>query len=329
MKKDITLGIIGTNFVSEWLVEAVSEVEGITAHAVYSRTAEKGGAFAEKYGIPNVFTSLEALLASDIDAVYIASPNCCHGSQAVAAAKSGKHILCEKPIAANAPELERMICAAKENGVVLLEAMRPAFDPAYDAIRSALSEIGTVRRAAFEYCQYSSRYTRYREGEVLRAFDPSYANAAIMDIGVYPLHVCLRLFGEPTGDIFSRSTLLPNGFEGSGEVILPYGDMTATVSYAKTFDSVNPSVIHGEDGAIVIDKLSCPRVVTLKKRGGEERHLEFPWHENNMVYELREFISLVEESDADNRHLAFSRLEMKLIDRIREQNGISFEKAEA
>ena len=95
----IKLGFIGSNFVSDWLADAAATCDSYGLCAIYSRTAEKGGDFASRHGIPTVYTDMEAFLSSDIDAVYIASPNCCHFSQTMDAISHGKHVLCEKPIA--------------------------------------------------------------------------------------------------------------------------------------------------------------------------------------------------------------------------------------
>ncbi len=106
-----------------------------------------------------------------------------------------KHVLCEKVMAVNEAEVRSMIDCARRNQVVLLEAMRPDFDPAFDIVEQNLNRIGRLRRATFEFCQYSSRYDKFREGIVMNAFDPTLGNAAVMDIGVYCINSLVRLFG--------------------------------------------------------------------------------------------------------------------------------------
>ncbi len=145
------IGIIGTNFVSDWLCEAAAETGLFVSAAVYSRTEESGRAFADKHGIPTVYTDMEAFLSSDLDIVYVASPNFLHCQHAVAAMQHGKHVLCEKPIATTSEELELMKKTARENNRILLEAMRPAFDPALQKIREALPLLGQIRRVSLEY----------------------------------------------------------------------------------------------------------------------------------------------------------------------------------
>ena len=88
-----------------------------------------------------------------MEAVYVASPNYAHCAQSIAMMRAGKHVLCEKPMASNAREVEEMLACAREMGVVLLEAMKPIFEPSFAALRDALPALGTLRRASLSYCQ--------------------------------------------------------------------------------------------------------------------------------------------------------------------------------
>ena len=248
----LKIGMIGTNFISDDFCEAAARVPGAELYAVYSRKQETGDAFAAKHGIPRVYTDYDAFLDSGLDAVYVASPNFAHCSQTLKALNHKKHVLCEKVMAVNEQEVRSMIDCARENKVVLLEAMRPDFDPAYDLIEKNLPRIGKLRRASFEFCQYSSRYDSFREGVIQNAFNPELGNAALMDIGVYCIHSLVRLFGAPK-NIKALSTKLSNGFDGSGIVLMEYEDMTAEAVYSKIAVSVNPSVLQGEDGSIMSD----------------------------------------------------------------------------
>lgn len=325
----IKLGIIGSNFVADWLCESVErsrDYAGIVNHAVYSRTAERGNEFAARHGIKHVYTDMEEFLSSDIDAVYIASPNFLHAPQAIVAMRHGKHVLVEKPAALSVSEFDEMCACAAENGVVLLEAMRPAHDAALSTIREAIPKLGTLRRVLLEFCQYSSRYDSFRAGEVMNAFDPTLGNAAVMDIGVYALEVAVLLFGEPR-DVTSRSVKLHNGFEGMGSVFLDYGTFTVETVYSKITSSVTPSVITGEDGSLLLGKLSTLDSLTLCPRGAEPRVL-FSGRETdgecNMVYELADFSRMLHGTMSAKPFEEATRGTLRIIDEIRRQNGIAF-----
>ena len=169
----LNFGVVGANFISDWVIAGGSQDERFRLAAVYSRRQDTADAFASKHHIPHTFTSLEEMASSPlVDAVYIASPNACHAAQSILFMEHGKHVLCEKALASNAREASEMIAVARRNKVALMEAMKPTLTPNFLNAKKALGEIGAIRRYFSSYCQYSSRYDRFREGTVLNAFLP-------------------------------------------------------------------------------------------------------------------------------------------------------------
>lgn len=324
-------GIVGTNRISSNFRAAAEQVPGMEVCAVYSRKQETGEAFANAHQIPQVFTSYKEFLESDIDAVYVASPNYIHCAQALEAMEKKKHVLCEKVMAVSEKEAAEMAACAKRNQVILLEAMRPDFDPAWKLVEEHLPKIGTIRRATFEYCQYSGRYDKFRNGEIENAFNPELCNAAVMDIGVYCIHSLVRLFGMPR-EVKSCSTKLVNGFEGSGIVLMQYEDFLAEAVYSKISVSVNPSVIQGEDGSILLDHIGKTKHMELRLRrgsrdtldGGEIHVLPYEPVDNNMIYEIEEFQRLIREREVEHKYLKYSLDTLRVIDEVRRQNSIVF-----
>ena len=327
----LKIGMIGTNFISDDFCAAAAQVPGAELSAIYSRKQETGDAFAARHGIPQVYTDYDEFLDSGLDAVYVASPNFAHCAQTLKALNHKKHVLCEKVMAVNEQEVRSMIDCARQNNVVLLEAMRPDFDPAYDLIEQNLPRIGKLRRATFEFCQYSSRYDSFREGIIQNAFNPELGNAAVMDIGVYCIHSLVRLFGAPK-NVKAFSTKLSNGFEGSGIVLMEYEDMTAEAVYSKIAVSVTPSVLQGEDGSIMIDYISKPESVSLRLResardtltGGTIEKLPYTPVKNNMIFEIQEFLKLIEKKEVDHKYLKYSLGTIRVLDEVRRQTGIRF-----
>ena len=317
----IRFAIVGTNFISDRFAEAAEASECAEVVAVFSRKLDTGRHFADKYGIKRIYSDYSAMLLDcDIDAVYVASPTICHSEQAKAALMAGKHVLCEKMITTTEIELASLIDIARSRGLVLLEAMRPDFDPAYDLLRSALAKIGRIRRATLEFCQYSSRYDRFLAGEVLNAFDPKMKNSALADIGIYPLHLAVSLFGRPHS-LSASAVFLDNGFEGAGIITLDYGDKLCQVIYSKITDSVNPSVIEGECGSITIDKINAPTRITLCLRGGEAVELPISSVANNMVYEIEAFSRMVSGQVSPDGYLTVSKDSLNLVERAYSQTG--------
>ena len=316
----IKLGVVGTNFVSDWLCTAVSRTRGIKVSAIYSRSAINGKKLAAKHGVPLVYVDYEDMLRSDIDAVYIASPNYMHAPQAIAALEAGKHVLCEKVMAASYSQALRMRAAAKNTGLVLLEAMRPDFDPATKVIKDNIHRVGRLRRAHLEYCQYSSRYDKFKAGEVENAFNPQICNSALADIGVYPLHQALFLFGKPN-TVNATSVLLDNGFEGMGHLSLGYDGMLCEVTYSKITHSATPSVIEGEEGSILYDRVNAPTEIIFRSRTGAEEHIEFERVPENMVFEVAAFRDMINGSLSHDPYLAITMETVRIINEAHRTTG--------
>ncbi|WP_373232513.1 Gfo/Idh/MocA family protein [Cohnella sp.] len=322
----IRFGIIGTNWITEDLIKAARGIEDFALTAVYSRTEAAGQQFANKYDIPHCFTDLETFANSqELDAVYIASPNSLHAEQAILLMNHGKHVLCEKPMASNVREVDRMFETAKRNGVLLMEAMKSTLTPNFQAIKDNLHKIGTVRRYFASYCQYSSRYDEYLKGNILNAFKPEFSNGALMDLGVYCIYPLVVLFGQPE-QIQGSGLILESGVDGQGSILLNYKEMDAVVQYSKISDSYTSAEIHGEKGTIVFDKISRPDKVEIRYRGGGIEEITKPQMDNAMYYEVQEFIHLIQngftESSVNSR--INSRTTMAIMDEVRKQIGLVY-----
>ncbi|THF79875.1 Gfo/Idh/MocA family protein [Cohnella fermenti] len=322
----VRFGVIGTNWITDAFLQAAKQVEGFTLTAVYSRTEEKAKAFAAKHGAARAFTDMEEMAASgEIDAVYIATPNSYHEEHATLCMNRGLHVLCEKPLASNAAEVRRMAEAADRNGVLLMEAMKSTLLPNFRAIAESLPKIGKVRRYFASYCQYSSRYDAYRAGTVLNAFNPLFSNGALMDLGIYCIYPAIVLFGKPS-EVKASGLLLGSGVDGEGSLLLKYEGMEAVVQYSKISNSYVPSEIQGEEGSVLIDKISTPEKVEIRYRDGRTEEVTVPQHEDNMKYELEEFIRLIESGERQSKPNSHenSLTVMEVMDEARRQMGLRY-----
>lgn len=319
-------GVIGTNWITEEFIRSGREVPGFSLEAVYSRTEERARAFAEKTGAPHTFTDLEDMAASKlIDAVYIASPNSFHASQAIVCMQHGLHVLCEKPFASHAAEVRQMIEAAKRHDVLLMEAVKSTFAPNFRVIQDNMHKLGKIRRLFASNCQYSSRYDAYREGQMSNAFDPKLSNGALMDIGIYCLYPLVVWLGKPER-IQAEAILLESGVDGQGSILLRYPECEAQVIFSKITTSYLPTEIQGEDATMIIDKINRPQKVEIRYRDGRSEDLSVPQTPQIMHYEIRAFMELYRagkrESSVNSHH--HSLLAMEIMDEARKQIGLRF-----
>ncbi|WP_016584703.1 Gfo/Idh/MocA family protein, partial [Yersinia pestis] len=267
----IRFAVIGTNWITARFVDAAHESGKMKLVAVYSRKLDQAQTFGDDYHVTDCFDNLEALAASDlIDAVYIASPNALHYSQAKLFLSHKKHVICEKSLASNLAEVESLIACAHQHQVVLFEAFKTAYLPNFIQLQQALPRVGKLRKAFINFCQYSSRYQRYLNGENPNTFNPAFSNGSIMDIGYYCLASALALWGEPKS-VWASASLLPSGVDAHGTVSLNYGDFDVIIIHSKVSQSDIPSEIQGEDGSLVIESISECLSVAFTPRGSHSQ----------------------------------------------------------
>lgn len=325
----LKFGIIGTSWITEAYVDGALDSGLWELTAIYSRTRERGAAFGEKYKVDKVFTDLDEMAASsDIDAVYIASPNYLHTSHAMKFIAAGKHVICEKPLASHAREVLELQKAAEKNNVIYLEAIMFMHLPARKLLDEAVQKIGPVSMAKFDFCQRSSKLDQYLEGEIPNIFNPEMEAGALMDLGIYCLYPALYLFGEPEGCDISV-TMLDTGVDGSGAVTMKYSDKLVTIPYSKVGQAGADSDIQGTLGTISIasiSKLGYMKITYADGRTedicGEEPKFKLMGYEAKDFYR---FIANREETAEEYARCAELSLQVtKLLEELRKKAGIFF-----
>ena len=214
---------------------------------------------------------------------------------------------------------------AKKHQVILMEAMRTAFDPGLKKLEELIPLIGPVRRATLEYGKYSSRYDAFLNGEILNAFNPSLANAAVMDIGVYAVYGLVRLFGKPE-EIRGLNVKLSNGMEGIGTILARYPGMISEILYSKITDTIGESQIQGEKGNILVDMISEPSRITLKLRNQKEQVFRLTKDPNPLYEEAKVLASILENRDFQRAewYQKQTAVQIGIIEEVRRQTGIVF-----
>ena len=320
--------IVGTNFISDTLLTAAKTVHEFTLYGVCSRAIATGDAFLAKHAVTNakVFTNIEQVCADEnVDAVYIAAPNSLHKNYAVACLNAGKHVLGEKPAAANSQELAAILTAATHNNRLYMEAMMTTHLPNFNVLRQAMKKIGVPRKYIGQYSQYSSRYDKYKNGERPNTFLPEFANGALVDLGVYPLYILIMLWGAPNS-VQASGILLETGVDGAGDVLLNYSDKQAVISYSKISQGDNFTEIQGEKGRIRIDAISLLKRMQFIANDGTIEELSQPFDEHFMRHEVVHFIATANanqlESSVNTHQLSVDV--MHVLDQARNQLGVIY-----
>jgi len=177
------------------VIPAIQRAERCDVVAIASRDEVRATESADVLGIPRAHGSYEALLADpDVDAVYIPLPNHLHAEWTIAAARAGKHVLCEKPLALTAAEAGTMISACADAGVLLMEAFMYRLHPSWVAVRElvAAGRIGELRTVQSWFSYFNDDPANIRN--ILET-----GGGALYDIGCYNVNLSRMLFGaEPT-----------------------------------------------------------------------------------------------------------------------------------
>jgi predicted dehydrogenase len=192
----VRIGVLGAaKIVPSGLLMPAREVPQVEVVALAARDRRRAEAFAARYGIPRVLPEYAAVVADpDIDAIYVPLPNGLHGRWTIAALEAGKHVLCEKPFAANAHEAEQMARAAERAGRLVMEAFHYRYHPLAARMRSIVASgmLGRIQRIETNVCF-----------PLLNPWDIRYrldlAGGATMDAGTYTINMLRFLAdGEPT-----------------------------------------------------------------------------------------------------------------------------------
>ena len=289
----IRLATIGTSVITRTFLAAAADVPEVEVTTAYSRDAERAAAFARENGIPGSASDLDALLQSgDIDAVYLASPNGAHFAQARRVLEAGVHVLVEKPATPTAAEFEALVDVAAEHDVVVLEAMRSAYDPGLAAVAELAGTIGPIRLASFSYCKRSARYDNVLAGRAVNIFDPALAGGALYDLGVYCVSAMVQLFGEPDR-VSAASAQIASGADGAGILLAQYPGHAVSLTYSKVSASARSNEIQGELGTLTFDEIAAPREAVVTLLDGTRTVHRFDGPRNNMSYEVRRFAELI------------------------------------
>lgn len=206
-EKKVKWGVLGTASIGKRsVIPGIQESNRNVVKAVASRSLENAQAFADELGIPKAYGSYEELLEDpEIDAVYIPLPNHLHKVWTLKAAKAGKHILCEKPIALDEAEAVEMIDACKKENVLLAEAYMYRHQQRYEDIKKLIAdgEIGEIRALRGVFTFEGSQNT----GNI--RFTKEWGGGSIYDVGCYPISAARFLLDEEPSAVTTHAFFSP------------------------------------------------------------------------------------------------------------------------
>jgi D-xylose 1-dehydrogenase (NADP+, D-xylono-1,5-lactone-forming) len=253
MNGKVRWGVLGTARIADAVIKGIRGSSNSELVAAASRDGERAKAWAGERGIPQTFGSYDEMLASDaVDAVYIPLPNALHAEWTMRAARQGKHVLCEKPLASNAGEVEAIIAAAQEGGVKVMEAFMYRFHPQTERLREMVSggAIGEPKivRTVFDFLLKRPNDVRWSK---------ELAGGATMDVGCYCVNLANLLVGMPPSRVTASAVWAESGVDASlvGTLEYPNG-VLATIDCSFQVGSTMQqwALISGSEGLIRVDE---------------------------------------------------------------------------
>lgn len=261
-------GILSTAKIARAFAAPLIQSGAAEVAAVASRDAGRAAAFARELGIPRSYGSYAELLADpQIDAVYIGLPNRLHAEWAVASARAGKHVLCEKPLGVSRAEAAAMFAAADAAGVALMEAFMYRFHPRTLAVQDLLRQgaLGELRlvRASFGFTVADPANIR---------LSAELAGGALMDVGCYCVNIARMAAGRAPLHVSAHARWAASGVDESLAGTLEFADgLLAQISCSLAASQHHSVQIIGSAGAIELDDAFVPapdRPTSLRLRRG-------------------------------------------------------------
>ncbi len=321
---------IGSGWITDEYIHGAKDSGLWELTAVYSRDKARGKIYAARHGAKLVFTDLHELAAcSEVDAVYIASPNAAHYDQCKTLLAAGKHVICEKPLCAQGGKVRELHELAGKKNVVFLEAIMFMHLPQRDILEEALQKIGKISMAKIDFCQRSSKLDAYLQGELPNIFNPQLETGSLMDLGVYCVYPALHLFGKP--ESFTANCIkLDTGADGNGIITMQYPDKVVTLTYSKLGQAGANTDFQGNEGTVYVESISRLANISLWRKDGSTEALygEQPKYKL-MGWESKDFhwyITNPEESRAEYEHCTeLSIWVAEFLEEARKQLGLGFD----
>ena len=287
MSKTIRWGILGTGAIAHKFAGALTVVPDAELSAVGSRAQRTADTFGDEFEVPRRHPSYQSLADDpEVDAIYVSTPHPMHCRDTLLCLNAGKPVLCEKPFALNAREVETMIQCARQRGLFLMEAMWTRFLPAIAQVRRWIGDgaIGEVRNLTADF---GFRAGFNPEGRLL---NPELGGGALLDIGVYIVSLASMVYGKQPARVAALAHMGTTGVDEQTTMAFRYdtGAMAA-LSCAVRTDTPRAVSILGTRGNIHIPApFFDTYTATLNVDGEEPVTVEPARVENGFKYEIEE-----------------------------------------
>ena len=318
--------VIGCGVIANQMAESLA-LAGRGLVGVANRTRPKAEAFAERWGVPKVYDTVEDLYAdADVDAVYVTTPHNTHIHYLRGALGAGKHVLCEKSITLNSEELDEALALADANHVELVDATTTLHMPLYrELIRRAMAgEFGTMNLAQLNFGSYKEFDPKNR------FYNRELAGGAMLDIGVYAISLARLFMVSQPEDVVSIANACSTGVDVTSGIVMRNAEMQmATITLS--LHSKQPKRAMLSFDKCFVEVMEYPRAdhatITWTEDGRREEI-----HSGDMAYalcyEAADLEKAVAGDEVEQAIIEYSTDVMALMTQLRRDWGIRYPEEE-
>ena len=318
--KKLKWGILGPGNIARDFAQALNRVNG-EVYAVASRNKERAEKFARENNVKKAYGSYDEIIKDkDIDVVYIATPHSNHYEYIIKSLNNNKHVLCEKAITVNERELEEVLKIARENNLVLEEAMTLFHMPLYEKVIKKINkeDLGKVNMVQVSF----GSFKEYDENN--RFFNLDLAGGALLDIGTYALSFARYFLSSMPEEILSTVKKAKTGVdEESGIILKTKEDEIATISLAFRSKMPKRGIVSCDNGFITIDNFPRANKATINYLDGAVEVIECGEEEKALDYEVIFMEEKINENKESNS-IELTYDVTKIMNKVRKDWGIVY-----
>lgn len=319
----MNIGILGAGHIASTMAKTLNEMKGVECSAVASRDLERAKNFALEHHIQNAYGSYEELAADpSIDIIYIATPHSHHAEHSKLCMAHGKAVLCEKAFAKNADEAKGVLDFAKEQNVLITEAIWTRYMPSRRLIDEILASgiVGKITSLTANL--------HYNISHRERLVNPALAGGALLDVGIYTLNFALMHFGAEIERVESSAALTKTGVDGTNSITIYYKDgRTAFLNSGMFSRSDRKGIFFGERGYIVVENINNPNAMCVFDANDNlMKKIEVPPQISGYEYEVEEIVTALKTKklECDSMPHRETLRVMEIMDSLRKAWGVKF-----
>ena len=320
--KNIRWGIIGLGKIANKFATDLATIEHVELVAVASRNIQNANNFAEKHNAKKAYSSYEELAKdTNVDAVYIATPHSFHKEHAILCLQNKKAVLCEKPFAMNLSEVTEMIQVAKENNVLLMEALWSFFLPHFtyvlDLVKS--EKFGKLKSLEADF----GFHTPYNTDS--RLFKKELGGGSLLDIGIYPIFAALATLGEPDA-IDASATFFENGADASCDMVFQYKNAKATLKSTFLEETPSVAILKFDKATVKLNRQFHQSSSITVIQNNKEEIINFDFKTIGYNFETAHFNNLLRAGEKESNIMTFefSKNLINTLDKVREIIGLKY-----